>query len=239
MNDRPNADANTEDFEFQALAGARNYRQALLAEFHGPLRGNLLEVGAGIGQVTDLLLRLPAVKQVVSIEPNPAFCKQHRTRLPGRNLIEGIVADVPADGDWDSVLSINVLEHIRDDTDELKGYSALLRKRRGALCLLVPARPELYAPIDKDFGHFRRYRRAELRQKLLSAGFTIERLHYFNSLGYFAWWLNFCLLRRRHFEPWKVVFHDRVIFPLVHTIESKIIRPPFGQSLLAVARAAL
>jgi hypothetical protein len=113
----------------------------------------------------------------------------------------------------------------------------LLRPRHGALCLFVPARPEIYAPMDKDFGHFRRYKSDELRDKLRRAGFTIERFHYFNLVGYFAWWLNFCLLKKRVFEAQKVRAYDRIIFPIVHRLESKLLRPPFGQSLLTVARA--
>jgi hypothetical protein len=105
------------------------------------------------------------------------------------------------------------------------------------LCLLVPARPEIYAPIDKHFGHYRRYRRAELRQKLQAAGFTLRRLHYFNSAGYFAWWLTCKMLKNMSFNPAAVRFYDRVIFPCVFALESRVVRPPIGQSLIAVAQA--
>jgi SAM-dependent methyltransferase len=237
MSAPPNSMATTEDFEFEALAQARNYRQSLFAEFGPLLQGDVVEVGAGIGQMTEHLLRLPGVKRTVAVEPDSGFCARHRAQFPNHHLIEGTAASLPAEDGWDAVLSINVLEHIEDDRGELKRYAALLRERRGALCLLVPARPEIYAPIDKDFGHFRRYTRPELRQKLRDAGFAIERLHYFNCVGYLAWWFNFCLLEKRCFEKGKVWFYDRAIFPAVHALESKIIRPPFGQSLLAVARA--
>jgi SAM-dependent methyltransferase len=237
MSAEPNSMATTEDFEFDALAQARNYRQALFAEFGPFLRGDVVEIGAGIGQMTEHLLRLPGVKRTVAVEPDSRFCARHRAQFPKHHLIEGTAASLPAEDDWDAILSINVLEHIEDDRGELKRYAALLRERRGALCLLVPARPEIYAPIDKDFGHFRRYMRGELRQKLRAAGFAIERLHYYNCAGYFAWWFNFCLLKKRCFEKEKVWFYDRAIFPVVHAMESRIIRPPFGQNLLAVARA--
>jgi SAM-dependent methyltransferase len=237
MDERPNARAETNDFEFAALREARNYRQALRREFEGELRGEIVEVGAGIGQMTEELAKLPAVRRVVAIEPDARFCAQYRQRLPGRELIEGTAADLPAGSSWDAVLSINVLEHIGEDSAELSRYAGLLRQRRGRLCLFVPAGPEIYAPIDKDFGHFRRYNRPELRGKLVGAGFEVERLQYFNSLGYFAWWLNFCVLKKRAFEPAKVRLYDRVFFPLVHALEARVVRPPFGQSLLAVARA--
>ena len=237
MSERPNATAQTEDFEFAALAEARNYRKALFTEFREALRGDVIEAGAGIGQMTEQLLELPAVAQVVVVEPDAGFCAQFRARLPKVELVEGTVADLPSGTDCDAILCINVLEHIGDDAAELERFAKLLRARRGALCLFVPARPEIYAPIDKDFGHFRRYTLDELRSKLLQAGFAIERLHYFNFVGYFAWWLNFCVLKKRGFEVQKVRAFDRVIFPMVHRLESSIARPPFGQSLLAIARA--
>ncbi|MGA3172235.1 MAG: methyltransferase domain-containing protein [Chthoniobacteraceae bacterium] len=232
----PNAGAATADFEFSALQEARHYREALIQEFRKSLGGSVIEIGAGIGQMTALLRRLPQISRLVSIEPDAAFAARLHQTHPDVELIEGTIEQAPAGVDWDAILSINVLEHIQDDEAELARYAKLLAARRGALCLFVPARPELYAPIDKDFGHFRRYTRPELRQKLLAAGFAIERLNYYNCIGYFAWWLNFCVLKKREFDVAKVWALDRLIFPICHAIESSIVRPPFGQSLLAIAR---
>ena len=108
---------------------------------------------------------------------------------------------------------------------------------KGVVCLFVPARSEIYAPLDRDFGHFRRYTRRSLRGKLESAGFKILTLRYFNFAGYFAWWLNFCVLKKRHFNRGGLVFFDRVVFPPFHALESLILRPPIGQNLLVIARA--
>jgi SAM-dependent methyltransferase len=237
MSQAPNASANTKDFEFAALNNAANYRKALLSEFAEFLKGDVVEVGAGIGQITEPLSRMSAVKRVVAVEPDREFCAQHRLQFPRHELIQGTAKDLPRNLDWDAVLSVNVLEHIEQHEGELKLYSSMLRRREGHLCLFVPARPEIYSPIDKDFGHFRRYRRIDLRHLLHQAGFVISRLSYFNFVGYFAWWLNFCLLKKRHFEPGKVLFFDRAIFPFVHALERRIHRPPFGQSLLAIAQS--
>ncbi len=237
MSDKPNTAAATEDFEFKALQEARNYREALFTEFKAFLRGEVLEVGAGIGQMTEVLARLPHVKRVLAVEPEPTFCKLHREQHPSHEIIEGTAADLPPGTQWDAILSINVLEHIREDDHELSRYASLLRKRNGFLCLFVPARPEIFSPIDKDFGHFRRYTRPQLRGRLEQAGFEVVRLDYFNFPGYFAWWLNFCLLKKRCFEEAKVRFFDRVIFPVTHFLESGLFRPPIGQSLIAVARS--
>jgi len=209
----------------------------LIREFAPYLKGNVIEIGAGIGQMTRHLLDLKTANRLLAVEPDKGFCQQHRSNFPGHELIEGIIDRVEPGSEWDAILSINVLEHIEADADELAKYATLLRKRHGAICLFVPARPEIYAPIDRDFGHFRRYTKPELREKLVNAGLTIKRLDYFNLPGYLAWWLNFCILKKRCFEIGKVRFYDRVIFPVVHRLESSMARPPIGQSLLAVATA--
>jgi SAM-dependent methyltransferase len=230
--------ANLENFEFAALQQADNYRQALLAEFAPRLRGHVLEVGSGIGQLTEALQQRPEIERLVSVEPNEHFAGHLRARFPRLELVQGTIDDVPVDWSFDAIVSVNVLEHIEADERELGSYCRRLSERRGALCLFVPARPEIFAPIDRDFGHFRRYTRAELGKKLAAAGFTIHCLAYFNLLGYFGWWWNFCLLKKRRFAAAQVRFFDRLVFPLQHRFEARVLRPPVGMSLLAVAMAA-
>jgi SAM-dependent methyltransferase len=235
--ERPNEAAATENFEFGPLDKAVNYRAALIREFAPFLLGRVLEVGAGIGQFTAALTRLPDVTEVVSIEPDPRFCTTFRQNHPELRLLQGTMEALGDDEEWNAAVCINVLEHIREDDAELAHFHRRLKRRSGHLCLFVPARMEIYAPLDKDFGHHRRYALPQLRGQLEKAGYKIVRLHYFNWVGYFAWWLGFCVLKRRRFDAKSVVLFDRVIFPVVHSLESHIARPPFGQSLLAVAQA--
>jgi SAM-dependent methyltransferase len=237
--EKPNEISLTDDFEFAALREAVNYRAALVAEFAPWLRGSVVEVGAGIGQISSSLAALPAVREVVAIEPEARFCREFRRLHPQMKLVEGILDDLDPAQVCDAILCVNVLEHIRDDDRELAKFHQRLAARRGHLCLFVPARQEIYAPLDKDFGHYRRYDRAGLREKLELAGFQIIRLNYFNFAGYFAWWLNFCVRKQRKFEAGAVRFYDRAIFPLGHWLESRLTRPPIGQSLIAMARAGL
>jgi SAM-dependent methyltransferase len=238
MTEKPDSVSEAEGFEFEALNPAQNYRAALVREFSPFLSGNVVEVGAGIGQMTSLLAALPSVKRLVAVEFEPRFSATFRRLHPRLDLIEGVVTDVPSGLPWDAIVSVNVLEHILEDDLELAYYRRLLAARGGHLCLFVPAREEIYARIDRDFGHYRRYARPWLRRKLEEAGFSIVALHYFNCIGYFAWWFHFCLLKRRRFDVRSVALFDRMIFPLVHALESRLLRPPFGQSLLAIAQAA-
>lgn len=228
--------AGTGNFEFDALRAAQNYRRALIGEFSPYLSGRVIEVGAGIGQMTEQLVTLPGVRRVLAVEPDPSFCRQFRERLPGHSLLEGTVDNLDASTSANAIVSVNVLEHIEQDEKELATYARLLQREAGMICLFVPARPEIYAPLDRDFGHYRRYTRSSLSAKLKRAGFEIARLHYFNFIGYFAWWFSFCLLRQRRFQVSSVRLFDQVIFPPMHALEKKLIRPPFGQSLLAIAR---
>lgn len=237
MSETPNATAQTEDFEFAALNEAKNYREALLREFSTALEGQVVEVGAGIGQITEMLLQNRAIKKLVSIEPDAKFCQRLRATHPQHNLIQGTIENLADKGQWNAILNVNVLEHIKEDERELAIYRQTLAPTGGILCLFVPARPEIYAPIDRDFGHFRRYTKPELQQKLERAGFNIIRLRYYNFVGYFAWWLRFCAFKKRGFDLWSVRFFDRIIFPPMHALETRGWAPPFGQSLLAMAQA--
>lgn len=224
------------EFEFAPLERARNYRKALIHEFAPFLKGSVLEVGAGVGHITQNLTEIATVKRVVALEPAVEFRPHLRKILPDDCILHGTIDAVRGE-DWDAIVCVNVLEHIEKDERELQEYRARLQRKGGHLCLFVPARPELYALIDRDFGHFRRYVRPELKEKLERAGFDIVRLTYFNWVGYFIWWLNFKMLKNRRFDTGKIVLFDRFIFPVVHSFESRVVRPPFGQSLLAIGQA--
>lgn len=224
------------DFEFAALKEARNYRRALIREMSHFLTGRVIEVGSGVGQMTESLRRLAGIRELQCLEPDAGISAEFRRRLPGQALIEGTAANVKRN-DWDAIVSANVLEHIERDEDELKAYARLLHLRGGALCLFVPARPELFAQIDEDFGHFRRYTKKGLKTSLERAGFAVEKIRYYNFSGYFAWGLMFRLLRRRAFNGKAVRLYDRLVFPVMNFLETAVCSPPFGQSLFVVARA--
>ncbi len=233
----PNAIAATVDFEFSTLAEAVNYRNAIISEFKAYLRGRVLEVGAGIGQTSETILLLPDVQELVALEPERRFQDGFRARLPDIRLIGGTTRDLTDGEIFDAAVMVNVLEHIEDDQDELARMRDILNPLHGHLCILVPARPEIFSKLDAHFGHFRRYTRAELREKMRHAGFDIVSLHYFNFIGYFAWWIRFKLMQCMTFDANQIRFFDRRIFPMVHALESCLMRPPVGQSLIAVGKS--
>ena len=114
------------DFEFEALEAAKNYRRAIAAEFAPFLQGHVLEIGAGIGQISREVLQLSDVSRLSLIEPDPEFAEHLRTLGQGTNVHQGTVADYPQGDPIDAIYSVNVLEHIEEDLEELKRYRDLL-----------------------------------------------------------------------------------------------------------------
>jgi phospholipid N-methyltransferase len=223
------------DFEFSSLSAATNYRQSIVKKFRPYLQGDILEIGGGIGQISTTLLEICRPKKLTIVEPNADFCRQLRSCVPTAEILEGYESELPKERQFNAIVAVNVLEHVEHDTLELTNW----RKRllpNGSLCLFVPARPELYSKIDASFGHFRRYRKKELLQKLSAAGFQHVQINYFNLLGYFAWLFNFKILSRLQFNTKQVAWFDRYILPVSQNLEGLGINW-FGQSLWAHAQS--
>ena len=198
----------------------------------------IVEVGCGIGNFTGLLLDR---ELVVAIDREKACIEALRERFPRRANLHALVCDA-GNGSFrdlarfqpDSMVCVNVLEHIEDDLAALRAMADILTPG-GVLVLLVPAFDALYGPIDKNLGHYRRYRRRSLADLAGRAGLEVRKLHYVNAAGFFGWWVNARLLKRESQSDAQIAVFDRSIVPLLSALEGAI-PPPFGQSLLAVLR---
>lgn len=221
-------------YELSIMENAENYRKELLARFEPFLGGKILEVGAGIGFLSELLDSRQQTQEFCIIEPDESCRKILKNRKLSARVHNGTISDLPNGTAFTSIVSTNVLEHIEDDRSEVMHYYNALTPG-GYFCLFVPARQELYAPIDKQFGHFRRYTKKALCSMLRTTGFEIARCRYFNFPGYFLWLLSFVLLKKNDFNPTHVKLFDRLAFPWIARIE-KLVPPPIGQSLLIIAR---
>jgi hypothetical protein len=134
----------------------------------------------------------------------------------------------------DSIVLVNVLEHIAEDQAFLDDAHAGLTPA-GTLLLLVPALPQIYGSLDQSFGHYRRYTKTSLASKLHVSGFEIIRLAYVNLLGIAGWFLTGRLLRRTTLRPHYVRWYDQWVIPWLSKLEERW-QPPCGQSLLVIAR---
>jgi SAM-dependent methyltransferase len=142
--------------------------------------------------------------------------------------------DVPAElgSGFDSIVCLNVLEHVEDDARALRHLHDLLAPN-GRLVLIVPALQSLYGEIDRAIGHYRRYERADLVEKLRAAGFSIEHHSAFNVIGALGWFVNGRLLKRRTVPGVQARINDCLV-PLLRLEDH--LRPPIGLSWLMVGQ---
>src|SRR5262249_20336608 len=103
----------------------------------------------------------------------------------------------------DSVVFLNVLEHIEDDRAVLRSLWDTVPEG-WRIVILVPYNMSLYSPFDKALGHFRRYSKGELEEKMRAAGFEVEKQFYFNKFGVFAWYVANTLGGQKVVEPWQL-----------------------------------
>ena len=133
---------------------------------------------------------------------------------------------------FDTIVCLNVLEHIESDIEALRNmYDAL--SPGGRALVLVPRGQRLYGTLDVVLGHHRRYSRAELAAKCEEVGFTIERLFTFNRVSVLPWFINARILRRRHFGKLQVKLFDSLVW-LWKRIDR--VFPWAGLSLIVVAQ---
>jgi SAM-dependent methyltransferase len=218
------------------LEGADRYRAWILSCIESHVRGDVLEVGAGLGTYTAGLSSMSMSRSVTAVEPSSSAAAKLRSSvagLAGVRIVEGTLASVPP-GEHDCAVLINVLEHIEDDAAALDEIHAALRPG-GSLCIWVPAFMGLYSGFDRDIGHYRRYRRPALMSLVERHGFSVERSTYANLPGFFAWWILVRVLGRKPTSGGAARLYDRWVVPVAAAVERRI-PPPFGQSILVLAR---
>jgi len=226
-----------------AMEDATNYfrwQLDMLGEHVGP---RVLEVGCGAGGFTRALL---GRERVVSVDSNPRMIERLRGLLADHQEWRGVVADLtdPSFAEaarayrCDSLAALNVIEHIENDEEALAALRGAL-PAGGTAAVLVPAHDWLYSRFDADAGHFRRYTSQELEQKLVLAGFSVDRVAYFNMVGALGW---LCVYRlgglrgARGTTRGLVGFFDRFLVPVARGLE-RLVTPPFGISVVGLATA--
>ena len=174
------------------------------------------------------------------IELNPNLAAVIRAKFRDDPKVE--VAEVSleqhtatiGDGAVDTVVMVNVLEHIQNDREVLFQLCRILRPG-GHLLIFVPALRGLMSKLDLLFGHFRRYHRAELLDKITQAGGEVQLCRYFDFLGVFPWFLLNKLMGATTFNPKLVHINDKFVVPISAAVE-RVISPPFGKNIILVAR---
>ena len=223
--------------ELEALAAADNYYRWILSHFAPYLGPKVAEVGAGIGTFASFLLQEATVSEMILLEPAVNLfpvLKERFSSEPRVRVVQGYLEDPLPSPLSNSIVLINVLEHIRDDGALLRRVYELL-DLGGTILLFVPALPWLYGSLDEAFEHFRRYTKSSLAGELERAGFRIECLRYMNLPGIMSWFLAGRVLKRRTIQPGQVRMYDKLVIPWARLLE-RFLEPPIGQSIIAVGR---
>ena len=147
--------------------------------------------------------------------------------------VEAYLVNVDAES-RDSVVMVNVLEHVKDDGAALSGIFRLLRPG-GHLLAFVPALPWLFSAMDVALGHYRRYRKGPLIRLAESAGFEVVSARYFDIFGIVPWWAIYTLGGRTRFSPGLSKLYDRMAAPAGRALEA-LVPPPAGKNIVLVAR---
>ncbi len=217
-----------------------SYNAWLHARVDAFLGSRILEVGSGVGNQTRFFVDK---ERVIASDIEPHYVRELKTKFGARSNVRVASFRFPlseadrqdlASEKIDTIVCMNVLEHIEDDRGTLKDFASVLPPG-GRLALLVPSMSKLYGTLDIYLRHFRRYDIEPLRALVEASGLTIESIRFLNRPGVFGWWLNSKVLKRKVL-PKNQLAAFRLILPLLKSEEKKA--PSFGMSLLVLARKA-
>lgn len=222
--------------ELDLFAGASHWKQYVRSCVSPYLGKEVLEVGAGFGGSTRVLANAN-IKRWVCVEPDSGLSLRLQSDIAEGYLPEqcevrvGTLASVPPDEMFDSILYLDVLEHIEDDRGEV--LHALRHLRPGGhLIVLCPAHQFLFSPFDQSIGHFRRYNKGMFRA-FSTADLRLVKLKYLDSVGLFASLANRFLLRHAMPTEGQIRVWDRLMVPLSRVVDP-LLGWAVGKSVLGV-----
>jgi len=196
----------------------------------------VLELGPGMGHFAAELDAL-GLDRLVLADTEAYALGRLRERYAGREDVDVVELTVPGPVEIgepvDTVVAMNVIEHIEDDVAAMRDLATAL-VAGGRLVVWVPGYPALYGDFDRKVGHVRRYTPATLGAAVRAAGLEVHVCRPINLLGGLGWWLAVRRGKVGYPKPWLVWLFDRVGIPITRRLE-RMVRPPFGQTVFCVA----
>lgn len=224
--------------DLEAMSFAVNYHRWILSIFEPYLGARVVEVGAGTGSFSELLLER-RLESLSLVEPSKAMYQQLCERVAEsqnvttyNDIFENVAEEIRLAERPDSIIYVNVLEHIADDVHELSVINKTL-DAGGRIFTFVPALRWLHGSYDRQINHFRRYTRTELEKKCVAAGFKVIESRYFDLFGVLPWWVKYKVLQSNNMEPGAVRFYDQRVVPIAKVLESTL-SPPLGKNVLLI-----
>jgi SAM-dependent methyltransferase len=224
--------------ELELFQHAVNWKAYFRSRIRPWLAGRVLEVGAGLGGTTRLLCD-GRQEAWTALEPSRELLRQFQEWLEAQplplpiELVQGTTVDLQGQRRFDTLLYIDVLEHLSADAEEVERATELLEPG-GHLVVLSPAHPWLFTPFDQAIGHFRRYTARSLRA-LTPAGLELRRLFYLDAVGLLASLGNRLLLRQQMPTLRQIHVWDRCLVPLSRWVDP-LLGYCLGKSIVGVWR---
>lgn len=238
-------DPNNIQYNLEDLKDLTNYHSWIYNEIQPFLGLTIAEIGAGLGTFTKVLIDnhfglCPA--SIIAYEPSPNLFPKLKESLDNHypELIthkrvatsNAVFSSNP--GGLDTIILINVLEHIKNDAAFIQeARQALITS--GRLILFVPALPWLYSEYDRDVGHYRRYTQETLETLFLQEGFEIVKSIYMDCLGILPWYLVNVVGKSKSINPILAKLYDTFGIPLTKTIE-QLLQPKIGKNVLVIGQ---
>ena len=221
------------------LSGRYNYNYWIYNNIQNFIGNNILEVGAGIGNITDFIMFKNKLT-LIDIEQHYVHYLNAKYSFRDKSNFSAFKADIQdikssslAETIYDTIICLNILEHLKNDRKAVKNMSSLLQPG-GKLIILVPALNMLYGSMDDSFGHYRRYNKKQLKLLIQEHDLEIIKLYYMNFLGLLGWFFNGRIFKNKELPEKQTKLFDKLV-PFLGLTE-KIIKPPLGQSLILVAQ---
>jgi 2-polyprenyl-3-methyl-5-hydroxy-6-metoxy-1,4-benzoquinol methylase len=212
--------------ELELFAGATNWKQYWKRRILPYVHGDVLDIGAGAGATRASFLDTE-FNTWHAVAPDESYAR--RISYPNTTVTAGTLQDVS--GSFDTVLYIDVLEHIEDDRRELEQAIEHLRSK-GHLIVLSPSHNFLFSPFDKAIGHYRRYN-GEMLQALTPRGTNLTHAEYIDSMGMILSLANRWLLRSSSPTQNQIQTWDKLVVPLSRLMDPLLGRR-LGKSIIAV-----
>lgn len=199
----------------ETISGLGRFNEWMYETIRPYCHGRLLEVGSGIGNLSQCFLDDGA--DLVMSDLRPAYVRRLEGRFPGREVCSIDLVDPRFEavagrhlGRYDTVFALNVVEHIADDVLALENCRRLVRPG-GTVLVLVPAYEALHNRLDVELGHYRRYTRRSLEQAFARAGLTVSRSFHFNAVATLGWAVTGGLLGRPRIPTVEATLFDRLV----------------------------
>ena len=223
------------------MSASHRFNDWMYQEILPSLHGDILEIGSGIGTFSEKLIKDFPHSSLTFTDISPTyiellkkkFSSNKNMSIYGLDLNERLDYERIGYNKFDSILAVNVLEHVENDEFAFAQLYNML-KEKGTLVVLVPAYKFLYNIIDKNIGHYRRYTKKELESKVRKTGFIIDKIFYFNSLGLIGWYLNGNLLKNPKVSGTGLKVLDTVVPVLKYT--ERIFGKRIGLSIICYAK---